>query len=365
MKIRAIIDYFEQIAPLSFQESYDNAGLIIGNKEDEVKAILIALDVTEEVVQDAIEKGANLIVAHHPVVFSGLKRFNGNNYIERTVIKAIKNDIAIFAAHTNLDSVIYNGVNTKICEKIGLENVKILSPVKNKLLKLVVFVPTENVEKVREAIFNEGAGNIGTYDSCSFGIPGTGTFKAGEGSNPFVGEVGTLHEESEIRLETVVPSHLINKVVLAMKKVHPYEEVAYDIYTLENKWDEVGMGMIGNLPEPMDEIEFLLHLKEIFSAGAIKYTQLRNKKIKKVAVCGGAGSFLLNDAVRAGADIFITGDFKYHQFFDADGRLIIADVGHFESEQYTKELFYELLTRKFSNFAIHFTKVNTNPIKYI
>ncbi len=365
MQIKELIDFFEELAPSSFQESYDNAGLIVGNREEELKGVLIALDVTEEVVQEAIDLGINLIVAHHPIVFSGLKRFNGNNYVERTVIKAIKNDIAIFAAHTNLDSVIYNGVNSKICEKIGLDEVKILSPVKQKLQKLVVFVPVKNANEVRNAIFSAGAGVIGKYDSCSFNISGTGTFKAGIGANPFVGDIGELHQEEELRIETVVPTHLMGKVVRAMISVHPYEEVAYDIYPLENAWNEVGMGMMGNLPEAMDELEFLKKIKGIFNAGVIKYTTLKNKKIKKVAVCGGAGSFLLKDAIRAGADIFITGDFKYHQFFDAEGRIVIADIGHFESEQYTKELFYELLTRKFPNFAVHFTKINTNPIKYI
>lgn len=365
MKINELVSYFEEIAPSEFQESYDNAGLIIGNKNTDVKAILITLDVTEEVIDEAIERGANLIVAHHPIVFSGLKRFNGSNYVERTVIKAIKNDIAIFAAHTNLDSVIYNGVNTKICQKIGLENTKILTPGKLKLSKLVVFVPNNFADEVRKTIFESGGGKIGNYDLCSFNSTGSGTFRASEESNPFVGEKGNIHEEPETKIEVVVPSHLMSKVIDAMVKVHPYEEVAYDIYPLQNNWEQMGMGMVGELPEALDEHEFLLKIKEIFKAESIRYTNLLNKKIRKVAVCGGSGSFLLKDAIRAGADIFISGDFKYHQFFDAEDSIIIADIGHFESEQYTKELFYELLTRKFSNFAIHFTKVNTNPIKYL
>ncbi len=365
MLIKQVVDFFEGIAPTSFQEDYDNAGLLVGNKNDEVKAILITLDVTEEVIQEAIDLGTNLIVAHHPIVFSGLKRFTGNNYVERTIIMAIKNDIAIFAVHTNIDSVIYNGVNTKICEKIGLKNLEILTPVKNKLCKLVVFVPLKYSDDVRKAIFDAGAGVIGNYDYCSFNLSGKGTFRAGTEANPFVGKKGEIHEESEIRIETIIPTHLTNNIIDAMIKAHPYEEVAYDIYPLNNEWKQVGMGMVGELPVAEDELEFLKRIKKIFNAGSIRYTQLKNKKVKKIALCGGAGSSLLKDAIGVGADIFITGDFKYHQFFDAEGRIVIADIGHFESEQYTKELFYELLTRKFSNFAIHFTKINTNPIKYL
>jgi dinuclear metal center YbgI/SA1388 family protein len=360
MKISDVVNYFEEIAPQSFQESYDNAGLIVGNGNAEVKGILISLDVTEEVVQDAIEQGANFIVAHHPIVFSGLKRFNGNNYVERTVIMALKNDVAIFAAHTNIDSVIYNGVNSKICEKLELENTKILKSVKNELKKLI-----EHVNKVRNAMFDAGAGVIGNYNSCSFNTMGSGTFKAGEGTDPFVGKVGELHSEEEVRVETIVPAYKTNKVISKMVDAHPYEEVPYDLYPLENSWSQVGMGMVGSLKKPMDEMDFLIKIKKIFNVGSLKYTQLKGKKINKVAVCGGSGSFLLKNAILSGADVFISGDFKYHQFFDAEGRIIIADIGHFESEQFTKELFYELLTRKFSNFAIHFTKINTNPIKYI
>ena len=365
MQIKDIVNYFEEIAPASLQESYDNSGLLIGNYKTDITGILITLDVTEEIIQEAVDLGANLIVAHHPLIFSGLKRINGNNYIEKTVIKAIKNDIAVYAAHTNLDNVIKTGVNTKICEKLGLKNIKILSPLKNRLNKIVVFVPETHTEKVRKSIFDAGAGVIGNYDSCSFNINGTGTFRAGNNTNPFVGKKGELHTENEVRIETVVPDFLTNKVISAIKNSHPYEEVAYDIYNLQNAWEQSGAGMIGKLPEPVDEMQFLKQIKNIFNTGVVKYTKLRNTPIKKVAVCGGAGSFLLKDAISAGADIFITGDFKYHQFFDAENRIIIADMGHFESEQFTKELFYELLTRKFSNFAIHFTKVNTNPIKYL
>lgn len=365
MIISDITKYLEDVAHLSFQESYDNAGLIVGNYNTQVTGMLITLDVTEKIIEEAISNNLNLIIAHHPIVFGGLKKFNGNNYVERTVIKAIKNDIAIYAAHTNLDSVIYNGVNSKICEKIGLKNTKILSPSKGKLNKVVVFVPHKNVNEVRTAMFNAGAGNIGNYDSCSFNLDGKGTFKAGEGSTPYVGEINELHTEPETRIETIVPTHLLGKIISAMQNAHPYEEVAYDVYELKNEWDQVGAGMVGELEKPIEANDFLKSIKSIFKCESIRHTELINKTIIKVAVCGGSGSFLLKDAIKAKADIFITGDFKYHQFFDAEGHIIIADIGHFESEQFTKELFYELVTIKFPNFAVRLTKVNTNPIKYI
>ncbi len=364
MTINNITQILESFAPLSLQESYDNAGLIVGNKNDKVNGILITLDVTEEVVQEAIDAGYNFILAHHPVAMGGLKKFNGSNYDERIIIKAIKNDIAIYAGHTNLDSV-ESGVNSKICDKIGLQNRQILSPAKNELIKLVTFVPIDYCQRVREAVFNAGAGQIGNYDSCSFNVQGNGTFKANKNTNPFVGEKGKVHTEKEERIETILPAHIKNKVLKALINAHPYEEVAYDLYPLMNTYPGIGSGMIGELAEPEDEIKFLERIKDIFKVGTIRYTSLLNKPIKKVAVCGGSGSFLIRDAKAQGADIFITGDLKYHQFFDAEKQIILADIGHFESEQFTKELFFEILTKKIPNFAICLSKVNTNPIKYL
>ncbi len=364
MQIKDITRILEDFAPLSYQESYDNAGLIIGNKNDEVNGILITLDVTEELLDEAIELGYNFVLAHHPIAMGGLKRFNGNNYNERIIIKAIKNDIAIYAGHTNVDSVM-QGVNGKICEKIGLKDCKILAPKKGELLKLVTFVPEDQVEKVRSAIFEAGAGHIGNYDSCSYNTQGEGTFRGNDQTNPYVGEQGKLHTEKENRIETIVPAHIKGKVIAALLQAHPYEEVAYDLYTLDNSFDQVGSGMYGTLDSPEDEIKFLQRIKETFNVGCIKYTDILNKPIKKVAVCGGAGSFLLGRAKGVGADIFISGDFKYHQFADAENQIIIADIGHFESEQFTKEVFFELLTKKIPNFAIRLSKVNTNPIKYL
>lgn len=364
MKLKEITSYIESIVPLAFQEDYDNAGLIVGNPEMDLSGAIITVDVTEDIVDEAIQKGANLILAHHPIVFAGLKKITGKNYIERIIIKAIKNDIAIYAAHTNLDSI-WGGVSHKIADKIGLINQKILAPVNKHLMKLVYFVPTAQAEKTRKAVFEAGAGQIGEYDMCSYNLEGKGSFRAGENTNPFVGNKGEIHFEDEARIETIFPKHLKNKIVSDLIKSHPYEEVAYDIYPLENTFDKAGFGVVGELEQEIGEIDFLKQLKNIFSAQCVRHTKLLNKPIKKVAVCGGSGSFLLKNAIRENADVFISGDFKYHQFFDADGKIVIADIGHFETEQITKELFYELLTKKFPKFAVHLTKINSNPINYL
>lgn len=363
MKIKDVANYLETIAPLQLQESYDNSGLLVGDPNEEVSGILASIDVTEAVIDEALQKNANLIVAHHPLIFSGLKKITGKNYVERTLLKAIKNDIAIYAAHTNLDSVT-GGVNTKIAENMGLQNCRILNPTKGQLKKLVTFIPTSHAEKVRQAIFEAGAGHIGNYDSCSFNLAGQGTFRAGDNTHPFVGEKGALHFENEIRVETIFPAHLQNRVIHALLAAHPYEEVAYDIYPLDNTSPQTGIGIVGELPIETTEKSFLEDLRNTFQCGVIRHTAFLNKPIKKIAVCGGAGSFLLQHAIAAGADVFVTGDFKYHQFFDADGKILIADIGHFESEQFTKELFCELLIKKFPKFAVHLSEINTNPVFY-
>jgi len=364
MQLKKITNFLENFAPLQLQESYDNAGLLVGNPDMKITSILISVDITEDVILEAIDKKCNLIVAHHPIIFGGIKKLTGKNYIERTVIAAIKNNIALYAGHTNVDSII-GGVNSKICEKIGLKNCKILSPQKNGLKKIVTFVPNDYLNKVSEALFNAGAGHIGNYDSCSYKVGGEGTFRALENANPFVGDIGNLHTEKETRIETIFPAHLQSRVVSKLIKAHPYEEVAYDIYSLDNENSDIGIGMLGELEEEMDEKEFLLKIKEIFELGVIKHTPFLNKKIKKVAVCGGSGAFLLEKAKRSHADIFITSDFKYHQFFDAEKKILIADIGHYESEQFTKEIFYEQLTKFLPNFAIYLSKINTNPVNYL
>jgi dinuclear metal center YbgI/SA1388 family protein len=314
-------------------------------------------------VEEAISKKCNLIVAHHPIVFGGLKKLTGRNYVERTVIKAIKNDIAIYAIHTNLDNVL-NGVNAKIAQKLALQSTKILLPKRNLLKKLTTFVPIPDSEKVLNALANEGAGNIGNYSNCSSAVVGEGTFMPNQEAKPHLGTQGKLEKVQEVRIEVIFPSHIEGKVVSAMKQAHPYEEVAYYVHLLENENQEVGSGMVGVLPEQMDEKDFLAYLKEKMQVGVVKHTALLGKKVKKVAVCGGAGGFLLRNAISANADVFITSDYKYHEFFDADGQLIIADIGHYESEQFTKELLAELLAAQFAALPLSISETNTNPVAY-
>jgi dinuclear metal center YbgI/SA1388 family protein len=363
MKIKDIIQFLESIAPLSLQESYDNAGLIVGDSETECTGIITSLDVTEEVVEEAQRKNCNLIVAHHPIIFRGLKKLNGKNYVERTVISAIKRNIAIYAIHTNLDNVI-EGVNQKIAQKLQLQNCKVLLPKEGTLEKLVTFAPVEKAEEVRNALFKAGAGSVGNYDECSFNVDGSGTFRAGEGSDPYVGEIGKRHIENESRVEVVFPSFLESKIIGTLKAAHPYEEVAYYVQALRNTQDGVGSGLIGELPADVSETELLTLLKSAFHLSVIKHTPFLNKPVRKIALCGGAGSFLLSAAIAAGAQVYITGDVKYHEFFDADNRILFADIGHYESEQFTIELLTEFLQKKFSNFAVLKTEMNTNPVRY-
>ncbi|MCU4177649.1 Nif3-like dinuclear metal center hexameric protein [Carboxylicivirga sp. N1Y90] len=363
-KVKELVKELECFAPSALKEDFDNVGLLVGDSELEVSAVLITLDITEEVIDEAINRSCNVVVSHHPIMLSGVKRITGKNDTERVLLKAIKNDIAIYASHTNVDSVM-KGVSGRMCEKLNLKDCKVLAPKKNSLIKLVTFVPTNNIEQVRSAIFEAGAGVIGNYDCCSYSINGKGSFRAGNDAKPFVGSIGQLHEEEEVRLETVLPSYIQAKVVSALIKAHPYEEVAYDVYPVSNEWPSVGLGMVGELEKEEEPLEFLKKIKTIFNAGVVRHTEILDKPIKRVAVCGGSGSFLLNKAIASNADVFITGDFKYHQFFDAEKRIIIADIGHFESEQFTKEVFFEILTKKFSNFAVHLSNVNSNPVNYI
>ena len=364
MKLRELITFLESLAPLDYQEDYDNSGLIIGNSDKEVTGALISLDCTEAVVDEAIAMGYNLVISHHPIVFRGLKKFTGKSYVERVVMKAIKNDIALYAIHTNFDNVLV-GVNKKICDILGVVNPSILKPKVGALKKLVTFCPNAAAWKVREALFEAGAGSIGNYSECSYNTEGFGTFKAGEGANPHVGEIGKTHSESEVRIETIYPAIIELKLIAALLAANPYEEVAYDLYPVSNSYLQVGSGMIGNLENDQDEMTFLKLIKEKLNTKVVRHTPLTGKKIRRVAVCGGAGSFLLNNALAAGADIFVTSDFKYHEFFDAEGKLIIADVGHFESEQFTQELLLEFITEKFRNFALRLTSQSTNPINYL
>lgn len=363
MKLTDILKQLETWAPPSLQEGYDNARLITGDPRMEITSALATLDCTEKVVDEAIQRNCNLIIAHHPIVFGSLKSLTGKNYVERTVIKAIKNDIAIYAIHTNLDNV-SSGVNAKIGERLQLKNLEILAPKSETLSKLFTFAPLDHADAVRQALFEAGAGNIGDYDHCSFNQNGTGTFRGSDSTNPFVGEKGEEHHEDETKIEVVFPRHLQSQVIQALIKSHPYEEVAYDVIHLANVHPGIGSGMTGELEPEMNEEDFLRHVAKCMNIKVIKHTSFRNKSVRKVAFCGGAGSFLLNKAKSSKADVFITGDFKYHEFFDADNAILVLDIGHFESEQFTPELIKDFLDEKFPTFAVLLSEVNTNPVHY-
>jgi len=364
IRIRDVVQYLESIAPLSYQESYDNAGLIVGESDRAVEGVLVTLDCTEAVVSEAIASGCNLIVAHHPIVFKGLKRLNGTSYVERVVMMALKADVALYAIHTNLDNV-HTGVNRKICQLLGLINLRILQPRRDTLSKLVTFVPSDKSGDVLEALYAAGAGRIGNYSDCSFSVSGTGSFTPNNSANPTIGAIGTKEWVEEIRAEVIFPSHLQDQVMRALRKAHPYEEVAHYITPLSNDNQDVGAGMVGDLASPVEPMAFLHGLKESLGVQVIRATRVLDKPVKRVAVCGGAGSFLLKRAIQSGAEMFISADFKYHEFFDAEGRITIADIGHYESEVHTKELVVDVLMKKFPTFAINFSKTVTNPISYI
>ena len=363
-KVKDITFYLESLAPLALQEDYDNAGLITGNQEDLVIGVLICLDSTEAVIDEAIIKECNLVIAHHPIIFKGLKKITGNNYIERAIIKAIKNDISIYAIHTNLDNIIH-GVNHQISNILGLRNARILRPHTGRLLKLITFVPRENTLQVLDAMHEAGAGTIGNYDHCSFRVSGTGRYKPNASANPHIGKINRMEEVEEDRIEVILPEFMERNVLNALKKEHPYEEVAYYIHPLENSNPESGSGIIGDLAESMQPEVFLKYLKEKFKLQILKYVPTEDSNISRIALCGGAGSFLLKDAIREGADAFISADFKYHEFFDSEGKIMIVDIGHYESEIHTKDLLYNHLYEKFSSIALQLSEVNTNPVRYI
>uniref|UniRef100_UPI0040480B3A Nif3-like dinuclear metal center hexameric protein n=1 Tax=Algoriphagus sp. TaxID=1872435 RepID=UPI0040480B3A len=362
-RIQDILSFLDRLAPPAYQEPYDNATLICGDRNWELTGVLCTLDCTEAVVEEAIQQGANLIVAHHPIVFKGLKSITGKTYVERTIIKAIQANVAIFAIHTNLDHVA-GGVNRRIADRLDLKQPRILQPKKQLLNNLVFFVPTAAKNQVLEAVFQAGAGQIGEYSDCAFSLEGMGQFTPSENANPTLGQRGQAHEEPELRVEVILPAHLSSKVLAALKAAHPYEEVAYYLSNLENENQEVGAGMIGTLPESMSEEEFLDYLKQRMNLTLVKHSPLTGKGVQKVALCGGAGIFLLGDAKRAGADVFVTSDIKYHEYFDAEGALVLCDIGHYESEIFTKDLLADVLSQNFPNIALYLSKVVTNPTSY-
>lgn len=364
MKIKEIITVLEEMAPLAYAEDFDNVGLLLGNQEDEATGVLVCHDALESVIEEAIAKNCNLVVCFHPILFSGIKKITGKNYVERSVLKAIKNDIAIYAVHTALDNH-KNGVNKIFCDALGLINTKILVPKPNFIQKLVTYTIPENVEQVRNALFNAGAGKIGNYDDCSFTSQGIGTYMGNENSNPEIGERFEFVEAQEIKIEVTFEKHLQNKILKALLKNHVYEEVAYEIYDLQNTHQNIGLGMVGELEKPLSELEFLQLVKTKMQCEGIRHSTLLGKSIKKVAVLGGSGSFAIKNAIQAGADVFLTADLKYHNFYEAENQIVLADIGHFESERYTKNYIVDYLKEKITNFAFVLSEENTNPVKYL
>lgn len=364
MIVKDVIAHLEALSPLAYAEDFDNVGLLVGNKNNTVTGILVTLDTLETVVDEAIENNCNLIISFHPIVFKGLKSITGKNYVERVVMKAIKHDIAIFAIHTALDNSM-QGVNHMICEQLGLINQKILIPQSKTIKKLTTYAPKNEAETLREALFNAGAGHIGNYSNCSFNTEGIGTYQGNEDSNPTIGEKGQTHSEAETKITVIFEKHLESKILNTLFNTHSYEEVAYEVITIENTNQTIGMGMIAELKTPMDELSFLNFAKATFKTGCVRHSSFLNKEVKKVAVLGGSGSFAIGAAKGAGADVFLTADLKYHDFFTAENQILVADIGHYESEQYTKNLLVAYLTKKIPNFAIILSKTNTNPVKYL
>ena len=364
MKLKELTSYIDSFVPLAFQESYDNSGLQIGNPDAEVNSALLTLDITNDVVDEAIENKCDAIISHHPLIFSGIKKITGGNVTEKIAIKAIKNDIAIYSAHTNLDNF-EQGVSRKMAEKLKLTNIKVLLPLKGKLLKLVTFIPEKSYDNVRDAIFEAGAGAIGSYDRCSFISYGIGSFRGGETSKPYVGEKGKKHFEKELRFETILYAHLKNKVIQALIESHPYEEVAYDFYQLENDNISHGTGCVGELSEPVSERYFLKNVSDTFQANGLRYSTLNGKKIKKVAVCGGSGGNFINSAIACNADAYVTSEIKYHDFLAVNDKILLIDAGHYETEKFSTEILCDLIIKKFPKFAIRFSKTNLNPINYL
>ena len=363
MKVKDFTSALEEIAPLNYAEGFDNVGLLVGDYNDEVTKVLVCLDTTPEVVDEAIEEGANLIISFHPIVFSGLKKLNGKTYVERAVIKAIKNGINIYATHTALDNS-FEGVNRGIVNQLKLQNAEVLIPKHDTLKQLVTYAPANAVESVKQALYAAGAGRIGNYDSCGFLIEGIGNFRPLEGANPTIGTINTIEEVEEVRIEVIVPQHVEGKVLNALFTSHPYEEVAYSLFLVKNTNKYIGLGMVGELEKEMSEADFIVYLKEKMNTPLVRHSRFLNKPIKKVAVLGGSGAFAIKNAIASKADAYITSDLKYHDFFSAEDQIILMDIGHYESEQFTINLISSYLKEKFSSFVVFNSGIITNPVNY-
>ncbi|WP_299396085.1 Nif3-like dinuclear metal center hexameric protein [uncultured Gelidibacter sp.] len=364
MIIQDVINHLEKLAPLAYAEEFDNVGLLVGDKNQQLKGVLVTLDTLENVVDEAIEKNCNLIVSFHPIIFKGLKKLNGTNYVERVVLKAIKHDIAIYAIHTALDNCL-QGVNDIICDTLGIADKKILLPQKNTIKKLTTYVPQKDADALRSALFSAGAGQIGNYDDCSFNTEGIGTFRGNEASDPKVGERFEYRQEQETQISVTFQKHLERNILQSLVENHPYEEVAFEVTTLDNYNQHIGIGMVGELPNEMKTDDFLQFVKQKMNVATIRHSELIKDKVKRIAVLGGSGSFAIAAAKSAKADMLITADLKYHDFFSAENQIILADIGHYESEQHTKTFLANYLSKKITNFAVVLSTINTNPVKYL
>lgn len=363
LSVKNVSDLIEQWAPLAYAEDFDNVGLLVGDPSQKVNGVLVTLDTTEEVIDEAVSKKCNLIVSFHPIVFSGLKKITGKSYVERTVIKAIQNDIAIYCIHTALDNQA-DGVSKALSDAIGLTDTQVLIPQKNTIKKLRFYVPNDHVQKVQNALFDVGAGRIGQYDQCSFVSEGIGGFRALEEALPFVGTHHQRHHEPETQVQLVFEKHIEQHMVQVLKKVHPYQEVAYEILSLDNTSSHIGMGLIGTLKKPLKEISFLTRLKNRLGTPLLRHSKTLNNPIHSVAVLGGSGSFAIPNAIALKADAYVTSDLKYHDFFTSASSILLVDVGHYESEQFTKNILVKYLIKKMPNFAIVLSETKTNPVQY-
>ncbi len=365
MLIGHITAALEQYAPFQLQEDFDNCGLIIGSPAHECSGVLVSVDVTTAVVKEAIESGCNLIVAHHPLLFKGIKRLNGLSPVEQAVKLALCHDIAVYACHTCLDNAA-EGVSHMMAAKLGLEVVKVLEPKRGTLTALSVCVPAESADELRLALFEAGAGSIGDYDSCSFAVTGMGTFRPLDGAEPYSGKVGSQYIGEEVRLDLVLPSYLQNSVEKALVEVHPYEEPAYQFFPMLNGSRHLGLGAVGNLAHALTPDELVAHVKSVFQSPVARCSAYpADSIIRRVAVCGGAGSSLIPKAIAAGAQAIVTSDTRYHDFVDYANTILIVDIGHHESENCTKDIFYHIITKKFPNFAVRYANADINPINYL
>lgn len=364
MLVGDIIKVLEQYAPINLQEDYDNCGLQVGSKAAPCSGVLLCVDVTPEIVEEAIERKCNLIVSHHPLLFKGLKRITGATLVEQTVMKAIAGGVNIYSSHTAMDNAL-GGVSWQMASKLGLQNVETLEKQSGRIMKLSVMVPDDYADRVRLALFAAGAGKMGNYDSCSFSVTGTGSFRALDGANPFVGDRLTVHNEPETRVDVLLPVWLKHKVEDALLETHPYEVPAYEFILLDNLSD-TGSGVVGNFPESVPVAEFIDKVKSAFGSPVVRCTRFEpDLMLRRVAMCGGAGAFLIKNAIASGAQVFVTSDSRYHDFVDYSGNILLVDIGHYESEQCTKDIFYRIITEKFANFAVYYSEKEKNPINYL